>query len=1250
MPLHHGSKITAKEVEELISSRFDARLFASLCNSIVWGLSGRQCSSLPSFTERVNAKDGGLDIEWPVSIPETGFSSPLLGVGWNIFQCKQRDVYAANRGSVVAGIRSSLTGALKKVAKAHGAAPDRYLLLTNIDLLHKQKHALKEAILRGYAQPNEVRVEVVGAAELAAFLNDLPHVRSAFFVPSRFTTWEQYWVEHARERILGAHVNLVGRDAELEGLRQLVHDPNVRVVVLCGPHQIGKTRLALEATRDQYVWTVVATDPRGMTGQDFSALAGPHGETLVIVEAPGPDDAGRFANCALSQGGIKLFITLPTAEHALMPALGYDDRVQKLQVEPLTSAASEELLKATGAKLDYSLCSWIIDQAGGNPGVLLLAGKLGPDLREGALSFLQDVSRALQRRVERVLGRETMEVLRLLSVLTHVGVRGRAVEELALVCRFLGGPVDVNRALNALPKLEAAGVLRLSGSYAEVRPPVLGSGLAAEPLRGRLHEVLGLYSALEPPGRQRLIRRLAMVDSDEAHLFWERLFAADWPLADLQSALRDPKLLHLVSGCEPERAATMISGGLQSMSVQERLAIDGERRRELMWAMEELLFREPTWAVALRCVALLAEAENERWGNNATGVFCECFVALHPQLPLPFGERTKVLREITAEGQSSELRQLGVKAITSAFRGPGGTALRRSIGAEPLASRPRTTWDDVFDYHEALMDMLLGLAESDDEGTAAAARNAIPRVLGTYAREGRPETVVSTLENVTRKALSGELAVDVAEVADALRWARKAYERGITAAEEAGREEDRQRLQECAQQVSELIDLLEGADLSSRIKRWAGRWSHVDDSEVQEGGERIYRYEKELRAAAKELLESPDEMTDELLGWLCSDKAQKAHVLLWWLGKQDKNRTFAARMEAAGGDRQRAVAFSSYFGGMARVDPDFVRRRLDGFTDAGGVCGAALVQATAYLPADETAVQRVEKLIASERVSPAFAEGILVRGQWADPLTPTQFVRLLQAIHSDKIENIGAVMDFLGMWLHMGKALEGDLAEFAWDCLEELAPTTTEERYDYDRVASNLALSDSERAFRLFEALAFDSECWNPVERHVDHLLWDALKGIDRRRAFRILISAVAGHEFVYMRLQDDVGELIEDQDDAQVLLELAKQDRRLALLVSKRISLEHPGFWTLAFQILEAYPGDEQLIGALSMSIQYGQRVICGPMSAHLEKRADEVDRVLSVPSTPSGVRSWLSRLATALRRAAKQERTAEADWEINN
>ena len=63
MPLIHGQRILANEVEQE-TSKFSPKEFASLCNAIIWGISNKQCLSLPSFTERTNVKDGGIDAEW----------------------------------------------------------------------------------------------------------------------------------------------------------------------------------------------------------------------------------------------------------------------------------------------------------------------------------------------------------------------------------------------------------------------------------------------------------------------------------------------------------------------------------------------------------------------------------------------------------------------------------------------------------------------------------------------------------------------------------------------------------------------------------------------------------------------------------------------------------------------------------------------------------------------------------------------------------------------------------------------------------------------------------------------------------------------------------------------------------------------------------------------------------------------------------------------------------------------------------
>src|SRR5258708_33189385 len=131
----------------------------------------------------------------------------------------------------------------------------------------------------------------------------------------------------------------------------------------------------------------------------------------------------------------------------------------------------------------------------------------------------------------------------------------------------------------------------------------------------------------------------------------------------------------------------LLESGLRGTSRQERLVISDEPRRELMWALEQLLFRASTSRRALKLIWLLAEAESEKWGNNATGVLSECFHPLHSQMPLLLYERLDALREFTSrqafkQGKLAAILAAG-KALSSRVN-----MLRHSTGAVLLDPTP----------------------------------------------------------------------------------------------------------------------------------------------------------------------------------------------------------------------------------------------------------------------------------------------------------------------------------------------------------------------------------------------------------------------------------------------------------------------------------------------------------------------------------------------------------------------------------
>lgn len=1171
-----------------------------------------------------------------------------------MFQYKQRNIFTTDRRKTFSSLMASLKGAVKDLRARTRRAPDRYVLFTNLDLTHfskGEKGQLKAKILDGYDQPEKVNVVLVGAAEISSLLNAVSHLRSAFFVHMEFTIWEEAWQVHTKSKLYGAQVKLVGRDKELASLRSMMDEPTVRAIVLSGPHNIGKTRLALEATNHRPIETVVALDPRSMSVSDLLALGSPGVETIVIIEDPDRDMVGKFVEQVLAYPSLKLLITLPITEKASMPNFGRDERIQVIQLVPLSDSQARELLQASGAKLDYGLESWVIEQAGGNPGIILFAASLGGELRRGAADFADDVAKAFERKVRRELGDAQIEVLRLLSLLTHVGIRRTACKEIEVICSLFGGNLQPNAVLNNLAQLANAGIVRVGGSYVEVLPPLFANSLAASALQGHFTELCALFATLSQAARLRLIRRLrAVKGSSEVALFWDELFGSNGLFKDLRSALINGYLLRLVAGTVPERVSRLVGESLERMSLKERLSITGDARRELMWALDELLFRKKTSAVAIRSLALLAEAETENYGNNATGVFCECFHPLHPQLPLPLQERLALLKGLSSSEHSVELHLIVVKAIESGLSRMEAISLRCGSGPEPLDSRPSMTYGDIWDYIEVLVDLLMEAAQSKEPSLAKYARDALPQAIAECAVQARPRIAIAKFKAVVDWVVIDKEPFSVSDLTGALRLVLDVFDqrRSKTDVETAT------KLRKYTGEIEALINRLDKGDFATRLRRWAGNWIRGDhEYELDETGKRVYRGEKEVRALAEETIDNQETLTEDLLTWLCSDDAKKARIFFWWLGRIDSERKWLSKIEQIGTDKNGASAFSAYCGGLSQTDHSFVSKRLDELIIARKVIPEAIVTATGYLGGDLAGVKRMERLIQEKRVDPVFVEQELICGGWIDSLSPEEFLRLLKAITGQKLGNVALVIDSFGMWLHNERPIEGQLAEFAWQCLEVVPPVTANDSYDCDQLASKLAQFNTERGFRLLEKLLiqpYERECWNPIDCHGQNKFWNVLRNAGREHALRIVLSLVLDDPVQRFRVTRNLREVVDQESDADVLIAFALEGERQAELVCGCFTAGRPGFWPIALKIIEKYPNSQKIQVALSSGVEQIGPVIWGSWSVHIENRRKNVERILKDAATPVGARPWLEGLESSLRTQAERELISEVDEEVND
>lgn len=93
--------------------------------------------------------------------------------------------------------------------------------------------------------------------------------------------------------------------------------------------------------------------------------------------------------------------------------------------------------------------------------------------------------------------------------------------------------------------------------------------------------------------------------------------------------------------------------------------IKDDIRRNYVWALEKLCFRKESFDLSTQLLAKLALAENEKWGNNATGVFYQLFhIALAGTQATP-SERILLLKKLSTYGD--EFNDVVILALNHIF-------------------------------------------------------------------------------------------------------------------------------------------------------------------------------------------------------------------------------------------------------------------------------------------------------------------------------------------------------------------------------------------------------------------------------------------------------------------------------------------------------------------------------------------------------------------------------------------------------
>lgn len=363
-------------------------------------------------------------------------------------------------------------------------------------------------------------------------------------------------------------------------------------------------------------------------------------------------------------------------------------------------------------------------------------------------------------------------------------------------------------------------------------------------------------------------------ESAEAFRRVRELLGPDGPFHGIESfkSTRGAFFFRKLALASPDEGLRCLERTIETCTIEQLLDFK-EGRREVVWSLEHMALYRELFQSAARLLLKLAEAENETWGNNASGVFRDLF-ALGPGRVAPTSappeERLPVLSEALESG-SPEARKLALVACEKAleathfskFGGFDEAGLRR--GPEGWTPKTNTEWLEAYSQiWQLLLEQLDSLNSHDRQFAVNILLN---RSRGLICRTGLGSMVIESLQILLIKGYASKKAV-LKEVIEVVHYDLK------------------QLPPDMKTKLDELKHKLEGGDFSSQLKRYVGM-DLLEDKFDEEGHEADLG-EKRIKELAQEAARDKTLLSSEL-DWLVTSEAENGLKFGYELGLAEDN-------------------------------------------------------------------------------------------------------------------------------------------------------------------------------------------------------------------------------------------------------------------------------------------------------------------------------------------------------------------------
>lgn len=493
-------------------------------------------------------------------------------------------------------------------------------------------------------------------------------------------------------------------------------------VRLKGLSGLGKTRLIYEAVslsdqdiKDKVLYINVATENPNLRSWLKRAIDSSY-QGILIVDNCKPELHKDLSYEVRRIDSQVLFISL---DHNLESISTHDTKEYK--IEPLDAVQIQAMLKSVYSTQILDL-ERIAGFAQGFPQMAVLIAKARL-LNDPEVGKLRDDVLA-----KKLLGEHTaaeLSILRGCSLFDNFGFLESVSSQYEYIARKAVS-VSSSDFYSCIKKFQNRGLIDVSGRYAQLVPKPLAVLLASEWWsQTRNEDQLSLLvempdELIEPFCLQ--VRMLGFIP--EVQQLTLTLCGPQGPFGQAEAILSNRGSLLFRSFVEvnPLATSSALLSVLTNLNYEELTNISGDVRRNLVWALEKLVFHASVFENSAWCLMLLASAENESYSNNATGLFAQLFRVNLSGTEADFGVRLRLLKS-AIELSDSNVDKAVIKALKASISTYGGS---RIIGAEhqgtkaPLQEWQPKLWQEIFDYCDAVFEMLVKFVERNYENSQEA--------------------------------------------------------------------------------------------------------------------------------------------------------------------------------------------------------------------------------------------------------------------------------------------------------------------------------------------------------------------------------------------------------------------------------------------------------------------------------------------------------------------------------------------------